>query len=319
MKIVITGALGHIGSKLIRHLPTEIAGAELVLLDDLSTQRYCSLFDLPPTGRYQFVEQDVLDADLRGLFDGAEAVVHLAARTDAASSIHNKDEVERINLHGTERVAEACGKVGTPLIFVSTTSVYGKQANRVDESCPLEDLQPQSPYAESKLKAEQLLARLGAEQGLRYVVCRFGTIFGASPGMRFHTAVNKFVWQACAGEPITVWRTALDQNRPYLDLNDAVRALALLLRGKHFPGEVFNVVTQNTTVGEIVEIIRSQVPDVKTVMVDSEIMNQLSYEVCSRKFEALGFHAQGSLRAGITETIRLLRAMRTTSTQNRAA
>ena len=47
MKIVVTGALGHIGSRLIRELPTMFPEAEIVLIDNLSTQRYCSLFNLP--------------------------------------------------------------------------------------------------------------------------------------------------------------------------------------------------------------------------------------------------------------------------------
>ena len=57
-----------------------------------------------------------------------------------------------------------------------------------------------------------------AKKGLKGVSCRFGTIFGASPGMRFHTAVNKFCWQAVMGQPITVWSTAYDQKRPYLEV-----------------------------------------------------------------------------------------------------
>ena len=49
------------------------------MLDDLSTQRYCSLFDLPAEGRYRFVETNVLTADLPSLFAGTDAVVHLAS------------------------------------------------------------------------------------------------------------------------------------------------------------------------------------------------------------------------------------------------
>ena len=86
MKIVVTGALGHIGSRLIRELPTMFPEAAIVLIDNLSTQRYCSLFNLPAPGQYDFLEADVLTADLTSIFDGATAVVHLAAITDATNS-----------------------------------------------------------------------------------------------------------------------------------------------------------------------------------------------------------------------------------------
>src|SRR5207253_6086819 len=114
---------------------------------------------------------------------------------------------------------------GSALIFISTTSVYGSQTEVVDEDCPVTNLRPQSPYAESKLKAELLLHAVEQTEGLRFAVCRFGTIFGTSVGMRFHTAINKFCWQAVTGQPITVWRSALHQQRPYLDLTDAVEAV----------------------------------------------------------------------------------------------
>jgi len=55
-------------------------------VDDLSTQRYCSLFDLPAAGKFTFVDADVLTADLVEIFRGAQVVIHLAAITDAPSS-----------------------------------------------------------------------------------------------------------------------------------------------------------------------------------------------------------------------------------------
>jgi len=310
MRIVITGALGHIGSRLIRTLPDSFPGVEIVMLDDLSTQRYASLFNLPAHVNYRFIEADVLSADLDEVFRGAVAVVHLAAITNAAGSFENAAQVEQVNFAGTERVARACQRAGAPLLFLSTTSVYGTQNAVVDEACSAAELQPQSPYAESKLRAEQMLQTLGREEGLRFVTCRFGTIFGPSPGMRFHTAVNKFIWQACLGHPLTVWSSALDQQRPYLDLEDAARAIEFIIARDRFDREIYNVLTLNATVGEIVETIRGCVPDLVVSMVDARIMNQLSYEVSCAKFTALGFRFTGDLQQRVAESVALLKGVR---------
>lgn len=306
MKIVVTGALGHIGSQLIREIPSAFPGAEVLMLDDFSTQRYCSLFNLPEEGRYQFMETDILKADLAALFRGASVVVHLAAITNAAGSFEIAKQVEEVNYQGTENVAQACIQAGCAMIFLSTTSVYGTQSETVDEDCPVNELLPQSPYAESKLKAEQLLKTLGP---LPFVILRFGTIFGTSIGMRFHTAVNKFCWQAVTRQPITVWRTALDQKRPYLDLRDAVEAIKFVIQRNLFDQRVYNVLTSNATVRDIVEIISEDLPDLNVEYVDTRIMNQLSYCVSPARFEAQGFEVKGSLKRGIDDTIRLLEGL----------
>ena len=309
MDLMVTGALGHIGSKFIREIPAGLV-ERVILLDNMSSQRYVSLFDLPEGISYRFFEDDVCTAALDRYLEGIDVVIHLAAITNAAASFEIRDQVEQTNFVGTQRVAEACVRQGCKIIFLSTTSVYGVQKDVVDEDCPIEDLKPQSPYAESKLKAEQMLQAMGARDGLKFVICRFGTIFGISRGMRFHTAVNKFIWQACIGQPLTVWKTALDQMRPYLDLGDAVRALLFILENDLFDNRVYNVLTTNATVGDIVAILRKYVPDVSVELVDSPIMNQLSYTMSNERFRALGFEFRGNLEQGIRETVELLRNVR---------
>jgi nucleoside-diphosphate-sugar epimerase len=143
-------------------------------------------------------------------------------------------------------------------------------------------------------------------------------VFGKSIGMRFHTAINKFCWQASVGRPISVWRTALHQRRPYLHVGDAVRAMHLILTWPTFDQELYNVVTSNATVNDIVEIIKGQIPDVRIELVDSPIMNQLSYTVLADKFRSKGFTFQGDLRSGVVETLDLLKALheRSAATQS---
>jgi len=308
MKIVVTGALGHIGSALIRQLPLHFPSVEIVMLDNMMTQRYASLFNLPAVGRYQFVEADVRFAELRPLLEGAHAVVHLAAITDAAGSFDRAAELEANNFDATTKIAAACQEAGARLIHLSSTSVYGTQNALVSEDCTPEELKPQSPYATTKLKEEELVQSMAKSHGLRTIVFRFGTIFGVSPGMRYHTAVNKFCWQAVMKQPLSIWQSAYDQKRPYLDLTDAVRAIAFVIKQDLFDGRIYNALTLNTTVRDIVDCIRKFVPDVQLSFVNSPIMNQLSYEVSCERFRDRGFTFAGDIRRGIGETVALLAA-----------
>jgi UDP-glucose 4-epimerase len=307
LKIIITGALGHIGSRIVRVLPEVFPDSEIIMIDNLLTQRYASLFDLPDKGCYRFYEKNILEAELRPLFEEADVVLHLAAITDAAGSFQNRNQVETVNFEGTVKVAEACRDVDCPMIHLSSTSVYGTQKKVVSEDCSPEDLNPQSPYAETKLKEEDFLRSLSSDKRFRFVIFRFGTICGTSPGMRFHTAINKFCWQAVMGQPLTVWSTAKNQKRPYLALSDAINAITHFMKIKLYDGEVYNVLTSNLTVNSIVEIIGEFIPNIDIDYVDSEIMNQLSYEVSNQKILKTGFVVKGNIRENIIETINLLR------------
>ncbi len=305
--VLVTGGLGHIGSSLIRSLEG-IAG-EVRILDNLSAQRYASLFDLPGGPRFAFYEDDILSADMAAVLKGVDVVVHLAAMTNAEATVGKEEETEAVNFTGLVRVAEACEAAGIPILFPSSTSVYGSQSTVVDESCG--ELKPQSPYATAKLKSEEYLS--SRKGSLRYVTCRFGTIFGWSIGMRFHTAVNKFIWQAVSGQPITVWKTAWEQKRPYLDLTDCVGAIRFILQKNLFEGELYNVVTDNYTVREVVETIQKNIPNLEVTFVDSAIMNQLSYDVRADKIASEGFTPTGNLAQGILDTISKLGQLRPVS------
>jgi nucleoside-diphosphate-sugar epimerase len=306
LNIIVTGALGHIGSHLIRHLPHEFPNSKITIIDNMLTQRFSSLFNLPACGNFQFKEIDITTADLDSLINDTDVVIHLSAITDAAGSFSNASVVEFNNLESTKRIAESCAKIGVRLIALSSTSVYGSQNEMVSEDCLDVELKPQSPYAETKLKEEKYISKLVSDKKLNAISCRFGTIFGISPGMRFHTAVNKFCWQAVMGQPITVWKSAYDQKRPYLDLNDAIRAISYIIKNNIFDGKIYNILTLNATVRDVVEAISEFIPNVEISFVESPIMNQLSYNVSCERFETHGFRFSGSLRRGIGETISLI-------------
>ena len=305
MKILVTGALGHIGSFLIRELPSQLDDIEEIrMLDNFSTQRYVSLFNLKNTPIYSFYESDVATENIERYLDGINCVINLAAKTDAASSFNNSDELMQNNISCLKNISKFCSKLEIPIIHISSTSVYGDQSSMVDENCKIDKLRPQSPYAESKIIEEEFLLQ---SKDLRFIIFRFGTIFGVSPGIRFHTAVNKFCYQASLGLPITVWKTALNQKRPYLDIIDAVRSIAFILKNQKFENTVFNVVTCNHTVQEIIDEIKNSISDIKINLVEHKIMNQLSYEVSAQKIEDSGFEFIGSLKNQIFETLSLFK------------
>jgi len=294
--IVITGACGHIGSSLLESLPEHV---NVIAVDNMLTQRYSSLFAL--NNKIKFYESNFLDIDI----PEGSTVIHLGAITDAASSINNTEQVEKINIFQTLQFIDKCiqSKVKR-FIFPSSTSVYGVAQDVVNEDDSKFE-NPQSPYAESKLVIEKYLE--SKKGSLEYVVVRFGTIFGTSKGMRFHTAVNKFCWQASLKLPITVWKENFHQTRPYLGLKDAIKALnhVMNLDSKHCNTK-YNVLTGNYKLSEIVDIIKQQVPDLQVEMVNTPLLNQYSYHVDSSKIQATGFIANCSLDTEIKKTLSLL-------------
>lgn len=306
MRIVVTGALGHIGSKLIRTLPTKFKGCEVVLIDNFLTQRYISLFSLPKLGSYKFVEADVTKENSRDLFKGADVAIHLAQIADLGHEYIGQKDIEKINYRGLVNVAETCARYKVKLFFPSTTSVYGTNKKLVFEDSP-EDLNPQSPYAVNKLRCEKFLSTFSKKSGLRFCVFRWGTIFGVSPGMRFNTAVSKFCLEAALGQSLSVWRSAYNQYRPYLDLDDALNSLAFLMKNDLFDGETYNVSTVNSRVSDVVKIIRKRIKNVKIKLRDHPIMSEFSYRLSSKKIEGRGFIFKGDLEKGVVSTLELLK------------
>lgn len=298
-KILITGPLGNIGSSLIRNFDPSIS-RNLKLLVNVPSPRFAFLYNLPSYFNYEFIVDDIITADIKNYLKDVTYLIHLAALTNSAESHKQPEQFKKVNFSGLKRIADACLEKNIKLLFPSTTSIYGSKESVVTENC--RTLKPYSPYAESKLEAEKYLKKLG-RRGLKYTILRFGTVFGHSLGMRFDTAVNKFVWQAVNGLPLSVWRTALDQKRPYLYLGDCVEAINFILKRDFFKKDVYNVLTGNHTVKEVIEVIQKYIPDATISLTNSPIMNEFSYDVSDKKLRKLGFKPQGKLEHGIAEMI----------------
>ena len=213
----------------------------------------------------------------------------------------------RNNLKCMKNVIDFCKKNKSKLIHISSTSVYGKQAKIVNED---DDsfIKPQSPYAEIKLIEEKLLK--SNRNKLKYMSFRFGTIAGVSKGMRFHTAVNKFCFNASLNQKIHVYKTAYNQYRPYLSLKDAFKVFKFCIENNTYKNEVYNALSGNFTVKQIIKMIQKYKKRARVKFVNTAIMNQLSYHVDNKKLKNLGLNLQSELKNDIKDTLKLFNSLK---------
>lgn len=295
MNIVITGGLGHIGSKLIRTLPLDY---NITVIDNLLTQRYYSLFNIDR--KIKFIECDFTEYE----YPKDSIVIHLAAITNASSK-DNKDMIESINIDKTKKLIDKCTDSLVKLfIFPSSTSVYGVATDVVTEDNK-EYENPQSPYAESKLEIENYLK---GNPNINYYILRFGTIFGKSCGMRFHTAVNKFCYELSKEQPLTIWEENFHQYRPYLGLIDCVESIKHVINlPKENQNNTYNVITNNYKLSEIVDVLKEWDSNLSLNMVNTPLLNQFNYFVSDKKFRDTGFKPKQEIKVEIFKTLELLK------------
>ena len=171
MRAVVVGATGNLGTSLLEALAGEEAVEEIVAVARRIPQR-----QFPRT---TFVAADITRSDLVPIFQGADAVVHLAWLIQPG----RKESITRaVNVEGTERLLAAAVEAKVPsLIYATSVGTYspGPKDRAVDESWPTEGIES-SFYARHKAAVERLLDRLEREQpALRVVRMRPALVFKA--------------------------------------------------------------------------------------------------------------------------------------------
>lgn len=308
MKILITGACGHIGSYFIENLYKIKKVKKAILVDNLKSNRFNSLFNTNKKNKVEFHLKDLNDIQSLDQFKNISIVFHFASMTNAEKSFGKEKEMFSNNLNCLKTVVKFCEKTNAKLIHLSSTSVYGKQAALVDETCEKKYLKPQSPYAKIKIMEENILKK--KTKLIRYNTFRFGTIAGVSKGMRFHTAVNSFCLNAAIGEKIKVYKTALHQYRPYLSLEDAFKLFKFCIEKNFFENDIYNVVSNNFTVNQIINKIKKFKKNIEITYVSSAIMNQLSYHVDKKKLSNRGLFLNSNLDRDIANTLNLFKCIK---------
>ena len=302
MKLIITGSCGHIGSYLAEKIYLIPKIKEVILIDNLSSNRYISLFNLRKKNNYKFYQIDLSKKNSLKRFKGVSYLIHCASMTNAEKSFSVEKEMFRNNLECMKNVINFCEKNNVKLVHLSSTSVYGKQAKLVDENCEKKYLKPQSPYAKIKLIEENMLKK---SNKLIYNTFRLGTIAGYSKGIRFHTAVNKFCLNAALNEKISVYKTAMNQYRPYLSIRDVFKLFKFCIEKNFFKNDIFNALSGNYTVKQIISKIEKRKKNVGIKLVKTKIMNQLSYQVDDNKIRTHGLKLNSDLQKDVDNTLKL--------------
>jgi nucleoside-diphosphate-sugar epimerase len=301
MKILITGGAGHIGSFLIKRLCNLSIIKKIYVIDAYKEENFYSLFNLN-SRKILKIYQDILDIDFKD-FSKVDIVIHLAATTNAATSFENKKLIFN-NFLITKKIVHYCNSTKATLIFPSSTSVYGSNNNIVYED-DSKYLKPQSPYADVKIIEENYIKNNCKK--FKYLIFRLGTIYGNSPGIRFHTAINKFCLQLFFNKEITIWKKNFNFVRPYLYLGDFSKILCDIIKGKKINyNQIYNLVSDNIKLKDIVLYLKKIKKNLKIKFVNTKLINQYSYYVSNNKIVNLKFNFRGNIRKEIKKTIKLL-------------
>jgi UDP-glucose 4-epimerase len=303
MKLIISGGLGHLGSRLLHQVDFINKFSEVLIIDNLITQRFISLFNLTKNVQIKFIQKDIRDVLIGELGSNADPSIflHLAALTDPASLQGADEKVRSYNLEGTKSAATLSKAIGAKLIFTSSTNIYSGIEGKVSEDMQI--VKTNTTYSEVKLLEERFILEADIPD---FTILRLGTISGISPGMRFHTAVNKFCFDAVTKKTINVWDGALKLQRPYLSLDDLYFALAHIIDNK-LPSTIFNLVTKHLTVSEIVEMINQNLDTkVEIIRSPSPYNSERNFEVDTSKIRGTGFVFNGDINLDIRNTLNLL-------------
>jgi UDP-glucose 4-epimerase len=303
MRVLVTGGAGFIGSHLVDALVHEGAH-EVVVLDDLSTGYADNI-----NAEARLITGDVADQDaVAAAVEGAETVFHLAAARAVLRSVEEPLESDRANTHGTLTVLEASRRAGVRrVVSTSSSSVYGGAAvTPTPESAPL---LPRSPYAVSKMAAENYARIYWELHGLETVSLRPFNVFGPRqrPDSQYAAVIPLFIEALRAARAPEVHGDGL-QTRDFTYVDDTVSAYSA---AAHAPaemcaGRVYNVAAEGEhSLLELLEVLQkllgvsvaphhvaSRAGDVRNSRAD-----------CALAHSQLGWNAKVSFEDGLGRTV----------------
>ena len=312
MHILVTGGAGFIGSHFAERSLHQ--GHRVAILDEFN-----DFYD-PAIKRRNLAgmagQVEVHEADIRdeaavarivggGKFD---AIVHLAARAGVRPSIKQPKLYIDTNITGTFNLLEAARVAGVPrFVSASSSSVYGvlKTAPFREDMCLNETI---SPYAATKLAAEQLCSNYSHLYGMRTVSLRFFTVYG--PRQRPDLAIHSFTRAIDEGRSINRFGDG-STRRDYTYIDDILQGITACLTYEGQLCDTFNLgESQTTTLNELIEHIEKGLGKKAIInpMPEQPGDVPLTYADIGKARELLGYDPHTQIAEGIPRFVEWYRS-----------
>ncbi len=253
MKILVTGGMGYIGSRIVQKLEQE--NYEVTILDNFSTNI------VTDTSNRHVVKADITDFESLKkieLSNGFDAVLHLAAQSSGVASFKDPEHDLRVNILGTLNMIRLCDHLKVPrILFASSFTVYGDNAQHemLSEDLPCD---PKSLYGLGKLTGEYYLKIYAEKLGISWNALRMFNVYGPGQDLsrKDQGIVSIFLSYVKEGNYIPV-QGKLERFRDLVYIDDIVDAWILCLK-KNIPNQIFNIGSGvKTTIGELINLIAS--------------------------------------------------------------
>ena len=298
--IVITGALGYIGTELCKLYSGFSWKYNVIALDSrFVSERVNEL----KRRKIHFVQADILDLDsIKKFIEIADVVHHLAGITDVAyvkkDSDKEKDElVKKTAIIGTKNVLDSMNNNAT-IVFPSTHVVFEglkQQKENLDEN---EKTSTFLAYSSSKVENEKQIEN----SGKNYAIFRLGSVYGFSTDtMRINIMPNLFSKIASQNGKIKLFGGGT-QLKSLVPLIDVARCFKFVEENKNFKNGIYNLSKENTTVRDVAYICKKINPKLEIEETDDEVPNK-GYSLSNKKLLSTGFKFVNDLENCIKEMI----------------
>jgi UDP-glucose 4-epimerase len=238
MKYVVTGGAGFIGNNIVKKLVSR--GDKVTVIDNLKTGKEENLTSV--RDKIEFFNDSILNAELlEEQTQDIDGIFHQAALASVQDSFSKPDEYHNVNVNGTENILKLAKKNKFKVVYASSSSVYGNP-----ERIPIKEIDsknPINPYAETKLKKEELAIKY-SEMGVKVIGLRYFNVFGKGQSKEYAGVLKLFLERIRDGVPPKINGDGT-QFRDFVYVGDVANA-NIMSMDSNIDHEFFNVGTNSS-------------------------------------------------------------------------